>query len=201
MLLILDKATKQVLSNMGTNSLFPDGNIPNMTPADNELFVRISDDSPFVQTILSAYDYSLELDGDNNVTNVIVNKTFSEFNQPTLDQVKPNKIAELDQKCNQTILAGFTSSALGVAHQYGFSTDDQANLTGRLTLINANPSYPEPFDWKTLDTGPLPHTKAQFIQVCTDGDSFKGGQIAKYWQLKAQVEAATTTDEVDAIIW
>lgn len=88
MLIILDKKTKVVKENMGTNSKFPDGNIPNLNPKENELFIRIHDNSDIAKQIMSAYDYELVLNENNEVTNVIVNKTLEEFQaeQPTLPQ-------------------------------------------------------------------------------------------------------------------
>jgi hypothetical protein len=118
----------------------------------------------------------------------------------TLEDVKAAKIAQLNYLCNQTILAGFISAALDQEHTYGFDLEDQANLTGQLTLMQVDQSITE-VDWKTKDAGVLTHTRDQFIQVCKDGAAFKNQQIAKYWTLKAQVEAATTWQEVDAITW
>lgn len=129
-----------------------------------------------------------------------------------IDAAKSFKIAKLNAACNQSILAGFTSSALGAEHQYGFDMEDQANLTGRLAGIAAGTS-PAEFLWKTKDVGPLLHTIAQFKQVCADGDARKESQISRYWTLKSQVEAAeqqfkngeidaqTAMAQMDAVAW
>lgn len=117
-----------------------------------------------------------------------------------LEIAKVAKIAQLNYLCNQTILGGFSSAALGAAHQYGFDDDDQKNLTGRLAGIAAGTS-PLEFLWKTKDAGPLMHTVAQFKQVCADGDAHKDSLIGRYWALKSQVEAAATAAEVDAVAW
>lgn len=119
----------------------------------------------------------------------------------SLDDLKTLKINQLDYLCTNTILAGFKSSALGAEHVYGFNEQDQANLSGRLTLINADTSYPDTFSWKTTDAGPLAHTKAQFIVVCRDADTHKNNYIAKYWSMKYQVQAVTTKEDVLAIVW
>jgi hypothetical protein len=115
--------------------------------------------------------------------------------------VRERKVAELSRKCNETILAGFASSALGSAHTYDFDEEAQRNLAGRLGIINANPNYAAVFKWKTVDAGPLDHTKAQFTQVCTDADAFKDAMIAHYWMLKVQVNAAADVGAVNAIAW
>lgn len=110
------------------------------------------------------------------------------------------KIAQINYLCNQTILGGFTSTALGSDHQYGFNMEDQANLIGQLAMLNADAVIAE-VDWKTLDSGVLTHSREQFVQVCKDGESFKKAKIARYWELKSQVEAAVTVEEVDAVTW
>jgi hypothetical protein len=51
MLIIIDKNTKKVINNMGTNSAFPDGNIPNVVLKENEQAIRIHDNSELAQKI------------------------------------------------------------------------------------------------------------------------------------------------------
>ncbi|GIM47049.1 hypothetical protein DNHGIG_25980 [Collibacillus ludicampi] len=117
-----------------------------------------------------------------------------------LEDVKARKIAELDQMCNQTILAGFTSSALGAPHQYDFDEEAQRNFAGTLALLNVDSTITS-ITWKTVDAGPLTHTRDQFIQLCRDAFNFKDSQIQKYWSKKNQVLQSTTVDQVNAITW
>lgn len=118
-----------------------------------------------------------------------------------LADTKAAKIAELDQMCNQTILSGFTSLALGQEYHYPFDEEAQRNLTGALTLLNADPTLTT-VEFKVLDIGKfVDHTRDQFLQVCKDAFAFKSSMIKKYHDLKDQVNAATTVDEVNAIVW
>ncbi len=78
MLIIIDKITKKIIENHGTNNLYPCGNIPNIELKDNEETVRIHDDSELAQEILSAYDYELVI-GENGIEGVKVNKTLDQF--------------------------------------------------------------------------------------------------------------------------
>lgn len=101
MLLILDKKTKRIKENYGTNSLFPSGNIPNLEPSENEIFIKIHDDSEFVKQISMAYDFELVLDENNEVTNVIIHKTLEDYNaekpvipQPPTDQERLQSLEE-----------------------------------------------------------------------------------------------------------
>jgi hypothetical protein len=121
-------------------------------------------------------------------------------NRNTLADYQQTKIAVLDDLCNKTILAGFTSSALGAPHQYDFDEEAQRNFAGALALMNADSTITS-ITWKTVDAGPLPHTRDQFIQLCKDGFAFKESQIQKYWNLKAQVQQASSIDQVNAITW
>lgn len=120
-----------------------------------------------------------------------------------LDELKQKKIEQLDYFCNTTILNGFTSDCLGVEHTYGFDMEDQSNLSGRLSLINANPTNPklQQFNWKTKDAGVLQHTKEQFVLLCADADDHKDNWIAYFWSLKIQALSAETKNDVMLIEW
>lgn len=132
-------------------------------------------------------------------SNALVQK--SNVSSLQLTDAQNARISELNSKCNMTILSGFSSSALGVSHNYDFNEEAQRNLSGRLSLINADPNYPASFSWKTTDSGIMTHTKEQFIQLCVDADTFKNNQVSKYWNLKAQVNLTTTVTNVTAIVW
>ena len=58
MLIIIDKNTGKVKANHGTNSMFPDGNVPSVEVADDEMKIMLHDDSEEVRQILNAHDYS-----------------------------------------------------------------------------------------------------------------------------------------------
>lgn len=117
-----------------------------------------------------------------------------------VEALKEAKIKECNALCNQTILAGFESAVLGDAHTYQFDYEAQMNLNGQLNLMNVDPSI-DTVEWKTVDAGVLSHTKAQFIQLCKDAMAFKQTNIAKYWTLKAQINAATNEETINAVIW
>lgn len=119
----------------------------------------------------------------------------------TLDDIKQEKISELNQSCNTSILAGFSSSALGATpHTYDFNYEAQINLGGMISAITAGMA-PATITWKTVDSGNLPHSQAQFKQVFADGLTFKNNQISKYWSLKVKVLAAIDEASINAILW
>ncbi|NQX68075.1 hypothetical protein HQN90_18280 [Paenibacillus alba] len=120
-------------------------------------------------------------------------------NNGTIEDAKTQKIKQLNEFCNAAILAGFTSNALGTQHSYDFDYDAQINLGDMLNAITAG-VVSEPVIWKASGL-PQAHTFAQFKEVFGEGLTHKNTNIGKYWVLKAQVEAATTSEEIEAVKW
>ena len=59
MLLIFDIVNNKIVKNCGTNSCFPDGNIPNIELKENEVAVRVHDLSPEAKQIIEACEYNI----------------------------------------------------------------------------------------------------------------------------------------------
>jgi hypothetical protein len=117
-----------------------------------------------------------------------------------LADAKAAKKAQLSASFDATMASGFTSSALGVSHNY--PSDLQAMIFFNATMNRfGNDSTFTTVNQKTLDAGYLAHTKAQFFQVFNDGHAFGVAQDTKLANLKAQVDAATTVSAVNAITW
>lgn len=116
-----------------------------------------------------------------------------------LEYHKKDKINELNEACEATILAGFYCEANG--HYYEFKVYDQLNFTQQYLLLISNPDFTGPIRWKTEDAGVVEHTREEFMTVCQTAELHKRGNIEKYWDLKAQVENATTFEDVNAIQW
>lgn len=152
-----------------------------------------------LQNIWEYDEIQMELSERDNLHDYI-QENFELLYELALTKYKQMKIEELDRKCNETILSGFSSSALGVNHQYDFDYEAQQNLSGMLTLFNTDATTTQ-IDWKTLDAGVLTHTKEQFLALYRDGFVHKNQNITKYWNLKEQVKAATTLDAITEIIW
>lgn len=117
-----------------------------------------------------------------------------------LSEAKQIKKAQLSTQCNQAITAGFTSSALGTEHTYPSDDEAQRNFHSELDRINLDSTYTTIY-FKTFDSGYMAHTIDQFKQVFIDGHTSGRSQIAKLNQLKADVDKATTPDEVVQIEW
>lgn len=149
-------------------------------------------DSETVEDV--SYTFDIEL-GD------YVEQSREQRNLPDPDGVSPvdAKIAELNAACNASILAGFNSDALGSDNTYDFGYDDQINLGGMLNAVTAG-IVTGTIIWKASGA-PQPHTIEQFKSVFAAGLVWKNSNIEKYWTLKAEVYAATTTEEIEAIHW
>jgi hypothetical protein len=124
----------------------------------------------------------------------------SETDATLLQYVKDAKKAELNMKCDLTIMGGFTSSALGVEHTYQSLLVDEVWLNATINRFAIDPNFTT-VNYKTIDSGYLLHTKDQFNQVFIAGHSFGDSQIAKLNSLKAQVDSATDKAGVDAVTW
>lgn len=119
---------------------------------------------------------------------------------PDPDAVSPvdAKIAELNAACNEAILAGFTSDALGSPHTYDFDYEAQINFIG--TKDAFKDGIITEIKWKT-DAGEISHNQVQFTIVYYDGFAHKNTNIQRYKTLKAAVYAAISDEEREAIQW
>lgn len=119
---------------------------------------------------------------------------------------KARKIAVLNSCCSQAIMNGFRCAALDGVHYYPAKKQDQDNLVASVTdsLI---PNLPE--DWTTpfwcMDInnvwGFRPHTATQIQQVGREAKMATLACMTKNEGLRMQVEAATTTAELETINW
>lgn len=96
MIIIINKATKEIINNMGTNSAFPDGDIPNVTCKENEEIVRLHDDSELVKKILNTrYRYKL----NDTLDDIIITETQEEIDekerQKQINEIK-KELKQLD---------------------------------------------------------------------------------------------------------
>jgi len=120
---------------------------------------------------------------------------------PSLSEIQQQKIIELNTACNQDILNGFSSSCTGVEHQYNFDLEYQANMNQRATMFLLKPTMVETW-WPTKDKGVITHSREQFVQLCEDAERIKGEKIFRYFEMKAQILAPTTTaEQVEAFAW
>lgn len=115
-----------------------------------------------------------------------------------LAEAKLVRTAGINNACAAEITGGFVSSALGTPHTYDSEETDQLNLIGAASMGVDIP-------YKCADASGIKdfrlHTPAQLKQVLADGATVKLTALQKAAVLKAQVAAAGTVDEVEAVGW
>lgn len=128
-------------------------------------------------------------------------KRLFELNIPsglTLADVQAAKITHIEEASNQ-YLQTFQSPALGAPHTYLSTSKDIPLLDGEYAYV-AGPDYKgEVIPWYTIEEGIKDHTGAQFRQMWLDGRSNLRAINAKVGGLVAQVQEATTVEEVNAV--
>jgi hypothetical protein len=127
-------------------------------------------------------------------------------NAADVSTAKASQTAIVSAACQDAIVAGFTSSALGAAHTYPAKPTDQQNLNASVVasiLPGVAADWTTPF-WCADSAGAwayVMHTAAQIQQVGTDGKAAILACLTKNQQLAAQIDAATTVEAVQAIVW
>ncbi len=122
---------------------------------------------------------------------------------PGLLALQNGQRAALAAACRLAITGGFASSALGGAHSYPASANDQQNLSDAVASSLANGAGFRTPLWCAVgaDWNFTPHTAAQVQQVHGDWLAFRVAQQNKLMGLTAQVNAATDAAAVAAIAW
>ena len=115
-----------------------------------------------------------------------------------LDQAKQRKMAEIDRDYRAATEAGFESTALGATHRYSSLMENQLNLMG---AVVAGIDMPYTTTNSLGKKEQRAHTAAQLRQVFQSGMRVKQTFIARAEQRRAAVEAATTIEQVEAIVF
>ena len=95
MIIIINKKTKKIINNMGTNSAFPDGNIPNIRCNENEEIIKMHDNSDLAKKILQA---SRNFKFNDDFTDIIVDAETDEQIKQNQIQALRRQLQEMDKK-------------------------------------------------------------------------------------------------------
>ena len=129
-----------------------------------------------------------------------------------LVNLKIELINSLSDSCQQDIVSGFTSTALGSINVYDSAEVDQLNLIGTTTATAPTPDYPSgassPYAVRPMINGViqpkvyLTHTYANFRKVLYDGSIFKLTRLQKFNNKRAYILNNVLTEaQVLAITW
>jgi hypothetical protein len=132
----------------------------------------------------------------------------NELEAKMIDIAKEKKIEELSFACEQDIIGGFASSALGEPHMYDSEEVDQINLLGAIAAISPMNGVPDGFaiyyacrHISTGDKSYEEHTYMQLRGVLQDGSMFKLGKLQQFHMRRATVDACQSIAEIEAITW
>jgi isopropylmalate/homocitrate/citramalate synthase len=176
--------------------------VPTTIEQDIQIFKALSDRNSETFDVIEL-GYGAFRSEFRQATSYRVNPTTKEieFNYDhsfNLEQYKTFKIDELSQKCKEDIYKGFTSNLNG--HFYRTNTDDQLNFLGKFNQLMSDETLTTVM-WKTEDVGYIEHTREDWLSVYNEALTAKEQKLFKYDQLRDQVNACTTKEEVEAVVW
>lgn len=124
-----------------------------------------------------------------------------------LEMSRNLKISELSTACEQAIIGGFNSNALGLNYLYDAAEEDQINLIGACTTTTPTSAAPDGYSiyyaCRNVSTGIkeyMLHTHSQLRQVMNDGATFKLQQLQKFHTKRVYVQSATL-EQINNVTW
>lgn len=112
-----------------------------------------------------------------------------------LSGAKDTQMAAMTAHCQLAIGGGFSSSALGSAHTYPSDGTTQRNIA-MAAAVGGDLWCETGSSWALMA-----HTAAQAQQVQKDLFSMVQAKQAQYAKLLSEIEASTSVDAVQAIVW
>lgn len=158
-------------------------------------------------------DYQLligNVDGKEYIRNA--DGTYSEYElpEPTLEELKAIKLSEVDAWTESKITGGFISECAGEIVRYDSDKDTQLTVSSDLNTINSAPDkfseyYPNGYPMRGYPDGGTEKTihyltVKQLIQWNVDLGLHRGACKQAGWNKQAEVNAAQSKEELDAII-
>jgi len=128
-------------------------------------------------------------------THIIDNEPVTIITEPTLDEIKTAKIRDINHRRDQQELSGFD--------YLGKRFDSDVNAMRRISIaVQAAQSYPDFIvEWTCQDNSTITLNAEQIIAMPLTMAVYGNELHQKARTLKAQIEAATTIDEVNLIDW
>lgn len=115
----------------------------------------------------------------------------------TVEEAKPAKIAEIKQVCESYIYAGTdVTYSDGTTEHFTYTLADQSNISEMFTAIMAGATeFPYHADGEICKV----YSKAQIVAIYGTLSLFKANITTYHNSLKAQVNAMTDADEINAV--
>ena len=131
-----------------------------------------------------------------------------DFQEPSLDDLKSARKANIDAETSAAILAGFDYAVDGATYHFSYALDDQQNFsdTANVCLMKqaGMPGLPDSVTWNAYtvpggDMVRLTFDASGFLALYAGGAMrHKNETMQRGGERKAAVEAATTAEEVEA---
>ena len=115
----------------------------------------------------------------------------------TVEEAKPAKIAEIKQVCESYIYAGTdVTYSDGTTEHFTYTLADQSNISEMFTAIMAGATeFPYHADGEICKV----YSKAQIVAIYGTLSLFKANITTYHNSLKAQINAMTDADEINAV--
>lgn len=144
----------------------------------------------------------------NSIGTLLEKKAEREYIVPTLAELKEEKIAEVDAWTADKITGGFISECTGEIVRYDSDKDTQLTMQGIALNVSTERfknEYPDGCPVRGYKEGETIKTiqylnASQVYTWCTDLSSHVGACKQQGWSKQAEVAAALSKEELDAII-
>ena len=163
--------------------------------------------------LITEKDYQLligNVDGKEYIRDA--DGTYSEYTspEPTLEELKAIKLSEVDAWTESKITGGFISECTGEIVRYDSDKDTQLTVSSDLNTINSaldkfSEHYPEGYPMRGYPEGRLDKSVyylsvEQLIKWNVDLGLHRGKCKQQGWEKQAEVAAALSKEDLDAII-
>jgi len=163
--------------------------------------------------LITEEDYQLligNVDGKEYIRDA--DGTYSEYTspEPTLEELKAIKLSEVDAWTESKITGGFISECTGEIVRYDSDKDTQLTVSSDLNTINSaldkfSEHYPEGYPMRGYPEGRLDKSVyylsvEQLIKWNVDLGLHRGKCKQQGWEKQAEVAAALSKEDLDAII-
>ena len=144
----------------------------------------------------------------NSIDTLLEKQAKREYIVPTIDELKAIKLSEIDAWTERKITGGFISECTGEIVRYDSDKDTQLTIQGIALNVSTERfknEYPDGCPVRGYKDGETVKTiqylnAAQVYRWCADLSSYVGACKQRGWSKQAEVAAALSKEDLDAII-
>lgn len=144
----------------------------------------------------------------NSIDTLLEKQAKREYIVPTIDELKAIKLSEIDAWTESKITGGFISECTGEIVRYDSDKDTQLTIQGIALNVSTERfknEYPDGCPVRGYKDGETVKTiqylnAAQVYRWCADLSSYVGACNQRGWSKQAEVAAALSKEDLDAII-